>query len=85
MRAAPLWKRAIVPIINYPITCVQCVSNYGYRCNVALRLLPRNRYTVIYNGVDICRASVGLQTAVPHLQTPTSAEQQVSTMSRVTV
>ena len=63
MRAAPLWKRAIVPIINYPITCVQCVSDYGYRCNVALRLLTRNRYTVIYNGVDICRASAGLQTA----------------------
>jgi len=63
MRAAPLWKRAIAPIINYPITCVQCVSDYGYRCNVTLRLLPRNRYTVIYNGVDICRASTGLQTA----------------------
>jgi L-malate glycosyltransferase len=63
MRAARLWKRAIVPIINYPITYVQCVSDYGYRCNVALRLLPRHRYTVIYNGVDICRASAGLQTA----------------------
>jgi glycosyltransferase involved in cell wall biosynthesis len=65
MRAAPLWKRAIVPIINYPITCVQCVSDYGYRCNTALRLLPRNRWTVIYNGVDIRRASEGQQKAEP--------------------
>jgi len=63
MRAAPLLKRAVVPIINYPITCVQCVSDYGYRCNVALRLLPWNRYTVIHNGVDISRALAGLQAA----------------------
>ena len=59
--AAPLWKRAIVSMINYPLTSVQCVSNYGYECNVASRLLPQNRYTVIYNGVDIARASAGLQ------------------------
>jgi glycosyltransferase involved in cell wall biosynthesis len=63
MRVAPLWKRAIVSIISYPLTRVQCVSNYGYECNVASRLLPRSRYTVIYNAVDICRASGGLQAA----------------------
>ena len=63
MHAAPFWKRAIVPLINYPITRVQCVSDYGYRCNSALRLLPRNRYAVIYNGVDVSRASAGLHTA----------------------
>jgi glycosyltransferase involved in cell wall biosynthesis len=63
LRAAPLWKHAMVPIINYHVTRVQCVSRYGYRCNVALRLLPQDRYTVIYNGVDIGRASAGLQSA----------------------
>jgi len=62
MRRARWWKRALVPIINYPLSSVQCVSNYGYDCNVAARLLPQKRYTVIYNGVDIARASAGLQT-----------------------
>jgi glycosyltransferase involved in cell wall biosynthesis len=60
MRAAPFWKRAVVPLINYPINHVQCVSHYGYDCNVAMRLLPRDRYTVIYNAVDVSRASAGL-------------------------
>lgn len=63
LRAAPFWKHAMVPLINYPITCVQCVSGYGYRCNVALGLLPRERYTMIYNGVDVGRASAGLASA----------------------
>jgi len=63
MRAAPMWKRAIISLINYPLTGVQCVSNYGYECNVASRLLPRSRYTVIYNAVDVCRARRGLRAA----------------------
>jgi len=63
MGVASLWKRAIVSMINYPLTGVQCVSNYGYECNVTARLLPRSRYTVIYNAVDICRALGGLQAA----------------------
>jgi glycosyltransferase involved in cell wall biosynthesis len=63
MRAAAWWKRAIVRLINYPLNCVQCVSQYGYNCNVAGRLLPRDRYTVIYTGVDVDRASAGLHMA----------------------
>jgi len=62
-RPAPLWKRAIIPFINYPLTSVLCVSNYGYECNVTLHLLPQDRYRVIYNGVDIYRATAGLQLA----------------------
>jgi glycosyltransferase involved in cell wall biosynthesis len=63
MRPAPLWKRAVIPIINYPLSCVQCASNYGHECNVATRLLPRDRYVVIYNGVDVSRALAGLNAA----------------------
>src|SRR5262249_36688285 len=62
-RSAPLWKRTITRLVNYPLTCVQCVSNYGYECNVMLGVLPRGRYKLIYNGVDICRATAGLQSA----------------------
>jgi glycosyltransferase involved in cell wall biosynthesis len=62
-RPAPFWKRVIIPLINYPLTSVQCVSNYGYECNVTSRALPQCRYRVIYNGVDTCRASRGLQSA----------------------
>ncbi len=63
LRRAPLWKRAAVPIINDPINRVQCVSHYGYDCNIALGLLPPNRYAVIYNGVDTSRAAAGLPAA----------------------
>ena len=62
-RPAPLWKRALIPIINHPLTYIQCVSNYGYKCNVTARVLPRARYRVIHNGVDTCRAMAGLQAA----------------------
>lgn len=58
-RAAPFWKRVAVSIINHPLSRVQCVSNYGYDCNVAAHLLSRDRYTVIYNGVDVKRALAG--------------------------
>ncbi len=50
-----LWKRALVRLINMPITRVTCVSDYGYRCMTALGLLPRNRYEMIYNSVDLSR------------------------------
>jgi glycosyltransferase involved in cell wall biosynthesis len=63
MRPSPLWKRAVIPIINYPLSCVQCASNYGRKCNVATRLLPQERYVVIYNGVDVSRALAGLHEA----------------------
>jgi glycosyltransferase involved in cell wall biosynthesis len=61
MRAAPLWKRVLISLVNYPLTYVQCVSSYGYECSVTSRVLPRIRYRVIYNGVDVSRAAAGLR------------------------
>ena len=55
-RQAPLWKRGLVRLINYPLSTVFCVSNYGYECMTALRVLPQNRFKMIYNGVDLSRA-----------------------------
>ena len=50
-----LWKRAIVRLINMPLTRVTCVSEYGYRCMTSLGLLPNARYEMIYNSVDLSR------------------------------
>ena len=52
---APFWKRAMARVINQPLDKVICVSNYGYQCMTALDLLPRNRFQMIYNGVDLSR------------------------------
>lgn len=52
---APMWKRAAARIIGHPFTKIICVSNYGYQCMTSIDLLPRNRFEVIYNGVDLSR------------------------------
>ena len=52
---APLWKRAIGRVVNGPLTKVICVSNYGHVCMSSFGLLPRNRFQMIYNGVDLSR------------------------------
>ena len=52
---APLWKRAAARVINQPLDKVICVSNYGYDCMTTFGLLPRGRYQMIYNGVDLSR------------------------------
>ena len=52
---APIWKRVLVRLINQPITRVICVSKYGYRCMTTLDLLPRSRFELVYNGVDLTR------------------------------
>jgi len=52
---ASLWKRALVRLINYPITKVICVSKYGCHCMKTLDLLPSDRYELVYNGVDLTR------------------------------
>ena len=52
---APFWKRAAARLINQPLDKVICVSNYGYECMTAVDLLPRNRFQMIYNGVDLSR------------------------------
>src|SRR5712691_1863261 len=54
-RWAPIWKRGLVRLINMPLTKVTCVSNYGYRCMTSLGLLPKDRYEMIYNSVDLSR------------------------------
>lgn len=54
-RRAPLWKRAAARIIGLPLSKVVCVSNYGYECMSSVDLLPRDRFKMIYNGVDVSR------------------------------
>lgn len=57
LKRAPLWKRAAARIIGLPLSKVVCVSNYGYQCMTAVDLLPRDRFEMIYNGVDVSRVS----------------------------
>src|SRR5229473_2206032 len=52
---APMWKRAAARLINSPLTKVISVSNYGYQCMTTADLLPKNRFEMIYNGVDLSR------------------------------
>lgn len=52
---APFWKRSAARVINAPLTRVISVSNYGYDCMTAFDLLPRSRFEMIYNGVDLTR------------------------------
>ena len=54
---APVWKRSLVKLINYPITKVICVSKYGRHCATTLGLLPANRFQLVYNGVDLTRVN----------------------------
>lgn len=61
---APFWKRGAARVINLPLTRVICVSQYGYECMTSVGLLPRNRFEMIYNGVDLARVN-----ADPHLAT----------------
>jgi glycosyltransferase involved in cell wall biosynthesis len=60
---APLWKRSAARFINGPLTRVISVSNYGYDCMTAFDLLPRSRFEMIYNGVDLTRVNVDPQRA----------------------
>lgn len=56
-KRAPLWKRLAARIIGLPLNKVVCVSNYGYECMTAVDLLPRKRFEMIYNGVDVSRVA----------------------------
>ncbi len=49
------WKRMLARMINFKLSAVTCVSDYGYRCLTALDLLPAPRFTMIYNSVDLNR------------------------------
>ena len=57
-RRAPFLKRALLRLINYPITRVVCVSQYGCHCMRTLDLLESQRYELIYNGVDLTRVEL---------------------------
>jgi glycosyltransferase involved in cell wall biosynthesis len=61
---APFWKRVAARFINRPLTKVISVSNYGYECMTALDLLPRDRFQMIYNGVDLTRVKTDAKRAV---------------------
>ena len=54
-RRAPLWKRRLVRVLNWPMSGVICVSDYNYRCLTALDLLPKERFKRVYNGIDFSR------------------------------
>jgi glycosyltransferase involved in cell wall biosynthesis len=57
VRRAPLWKRMIARVINWPVSKVVCVSEYGQRCLTTLELLPKDRHELVYNAVDLSRVS----------------------------
>ncbi len=63
-RRAPVWKRAIGRVVNEPLTKVICVSNYGHVCMSSFGLLPRDRFQMIYNGVDLSRVKSDPQRAI---------------------
>lgn len=52
---APFWKRWLVRLVNHPIEKVICVSRYGCSCLQPLDVLPKDRYVLVYNGVDLSR------------------------------
>jgi glycosyltransferase involved in cell wall biosynthesis len=61
---APFWKRGAARFINGALTKVISVSNYGYQCMTAFDLLPRSRFEMIYNGVDLSRIKANSQRAL---------------------
>src|SRR5258707_15101516 len=48
-------KLSAARLNKQPLNKVVCVSNYGYDCMTAVDLLPRSRFQMIYNGVDLTR------------------------------
>jgi glycosyltransferase involved in cell wall biosynthesis len=50
-------------VINGPMTGVISVSGYGYRNFTARDLIPKERFHIIYNSVDVERASIGADRA----------------------
>jgi glycosyltransferase involved in cell wall biosynthesis len=56
-RRARIWKRAAARMINRPITKVVSVSRFGEDCLATLDLLPRERYALVYNAVDLSRVT----------------------------
>ncbi len=61
---APFWKRGVARFINGPLAKVICVSNYGHECMSSFGLLAKNRFQMIYNGVDLSRVNRDPQRAL---------------------
>jgi glycosyltransferase involved in cell wall biosynthesis len=51
-------RRLLSRLVNWPITRVFAVSQYGYRAITGLDVLPADRFAVHYNGVDLTRTVV---------------------------
>jgi len=62
-RRAPLWKRVATRVIGFPFTRLLCVSNYGYECMTTVDALPRDRFEMIYNGIDLSRVNPRIDAA----------------------
>ena len=58
-----LGKRWLATAINWPVSRVICVSDYGYRSLVTRGLFPTARCQRIYNGVDLDRVVVSRERA----------------------
>ena len=54
---APLPKRLAMRVIHAPLTGIVSVSGYGYRNFSALGLVPKERFHLVYNSVDMERAA----------------------------
>jgi glycosyltransferase involved in cell wall biosynthesis len=61
---ASVARRWLARAINWPVTKVICVSDYGYRSLVDRGLFPEERCRRIYNGVDLGRVVESRERAV---------------------
>jgi glycosyltransferase involved in cell wall biosynthesis len=60
---APLSRRIVARMVNWPINRVFAVSQYGYRAIATRDLVSSERLEMIYNSADIVRASAGVPRA----------------------
>jgi glycosyltransferase involved in cell wall biosynthesis len=54
-----LWKLLLHRIVHSPITKCICVSKYIQNCVISEGIIPEQKVLLIYNGVDIDRATNG--------------------------
>jgi len=66
--AAPVWKQVAARALTRPFDKVICVSRFGHECMTSLRLLPRDRFEMIYNGVDLSRVQFDPERALTFRQ-----------------
>ena len=59
-RPRPIWKRAIARAIARPIDHIISVSEFGLRNLAGRGVVEPERFRLIYNSVDLCRAAQGL-------------------------